>query len=147
MKEKILAIFLSFLMFILFLGLPLIFPILGLWAIDNNIYFLIIISTIFSIIYILTDISRGNLIKNIIFFIITFFHAKSYETFSPIIVTIIELPLLDFFWILINIIQAKLFGNIKNNSSNTKHSSICPSCKKEINDSWLFCNNCGYKLK
>lgn len=73
------------------------FPLLGLYAFDNgNITPIIIICSIYSVYYIITNnLVRGEFLRVIILLITTFLSVCTYETSNPFIVTLVEFPLVD----------------------------------------------------
>lgn len=85
---------------------PIIFPLLGIYAISNNIISLIIICIAVSLLYIKGMIDResikGNnpIIRYLIFLVFEFIFLMLKEEEHPILLSIVILPFFDMLWVI-----------------------------------------------
>lgn len=96
---------------ILILGLlsSVIFPLLSLYAIQKNIPILVILSTIYAILYSASMLQRGELFYFVLLYLLAFFIIQSFKSYNPYTLSLIQLPLLDFIHIVINFLWNLLF--------------------------------------
>lgn len=98
--KKYVSLLLTIVLIILFFIGPILFPIVGIYALDNSLTILIIVCCIYSIFYILANFQK--IISFAIFALITFFSVKTYENANPFVITLFYIPLFDFILMIIN---------------------------------------------